>query len=658
MSTVAFAKDSITIVGVEQNRGELTVYLNADNDLSRYKPENFTITLNGMDSLATSVSPYLSSSEALYYTVICDSTVSDPAAQVMVNGIYAFFESGRGAGEQYRLCYYSYEKSENVQIRNFSSNLDDLKQNKGQNDNNIRLLARSYPNVTPNLNYALSVVISNVTNRNGQNIIIVITDTDASSLSNDVISKLNQTQIPLFVVSTSNGKLANCAAYANATIGKFFQCTADAESITHSLNSVRDFLNKTLVIKARPKYEAFANASKSAISVTWDSGTESSTSLDYAAQLDLSVVPKPTSTPTPEPTFTPTPTPTNNPSPEPTLTPSPTPKPLPGRTTPPSTEPPTPVPLTATPAATNTPTPVPPTLPPTVAPTTPPPTPIPVPTETPKGFIDSMLDSLGLGSDGIWVLGAVVLFIAALVILLIVLLSSKKKKRNKNGNPVFTPVSFGSQEETTSPLLHHGGNNEGEATTYNRYPQGAPNANYQNENNPYDQLDKTTSPFSQPVMDQFAQQSVMFGSGQISPSGGQNPNGGGFSPTDGGNYGDQTVAIPSYGSGDETVRIQDNTGLRINFIVEKDGQTKEYSASIRQKIIVGRGKDCDVKLDDQSVSKHHMEISYESDGLYVRDLGSANGTLLNGQKITENTPLRNNDVLVMGYSKVTVVIQS
>ena len=63
-------------------------------------------------------------------------------------------------------------------------------------------------------------------------------------------------------------------------------------------------------------------------------------------------------------------------------------------------------------------------------------------------------------------------------------------------------------------------------------------------------------------------------------------------------------------------------------------------------------------IDDKSVSKHHAEISYLSDGLYIRDLKSSNGTKLNGEDVSDNTPLRTNDQLTLGYTKVTVEIQA
>jgi pSer/pThr/pTyr-binding forkhead associated (FHA) protein len=69
--------------------------------------------------------------------------------------------------------------------------------------------------------------------------------------------------------------------------------------------------------------------------------------------------------------------------------------------------------------------------------------------------------------------------------------------------------------------------------------------------------------------------------------------------------------------------------------------------------VLGRNADADVHLDDRWVSRVHCEISEIDGTLVVRDLDSHNGTLVNGQYITE-AHLMPGDRLTVGLSRFEV----
>jgi predicted component of type VI protein secretion system len=48
--------------------------------------------------------------------------------------------------------------------------------------------------------------------------------------------------------------------------------------------------------------------------------------------------------------------------------------------------------------------------------------------------------------------------------------------------------------------------------------------------------------------------------------------------------------------------------------------------------VVGRSRSCDVQIDEQGVSRRHCEVLLRDDGASVRDLGSAHGTWVAGQR--------------------------
>jgi pSer/pThr/pTyr-binding forkhead associated (FHA) protein len=62
---------------------------------------------------------------------------------------------------------------------------------------------------------------------------------------------------------------------------------------------------------------------------------------------------------------------------------------------------------------------------------------------------------------------------------------------------------------------------------------------------------------------------------------------------------------------------------------------------------VGRD-DCDVVLTDPEVSRRHAVLVASSDGLAIEDLGSTNGTWVNGERIARPEPIRAGDEVRFG----------
>jgi pSer/pThr/pTyr-binding forkhead associated (FHA) protein len=69
---------------------------------------------------------------------------------------------------------------------------------------------------------------------------------------------------------------------------------------------------------------------------------------------------------------------------------------------------------------------------------------------------------------------------------------------------------------------------------------------------------------------------------------------------------------------------------------------------------IGRHPDSGVFLDDVTVSRRHAEIRRTMSGFEVVDVGSLNGTYVNGSRI-ESSPLADGDQLQVGKYKVAVV---
>ncbi len=64
--------------------------------------------------------------------------------------------------------------------------------------------------------------------------------------------------------------------------------------------------------------------------------------------------------------------------------------------------------------------------------------------------------------------------------------------------------------------------------------------------------------------------------------------------------------------------------------------------------IIGRNPDCTISLDFHGVSRRHFQISTNEESSILTDLGSANGTYLNNQKLEAPTELKKSDVIKIG----------
>ncbi|MBI1915223.1 MAG: FHA domain-containing protein [Planctomycetes bacterium] len=72
---------------------------------------------------------------------------------------------------------------------------------------------------------------------------------------------------------------------------------------------------------------------------------------------------------------------------------------------------------------------------------------------------------------------------------------------------------------------------------------------------------------------------------------------------------------------------------------------------------VGRQPDCAVCLESPAVSRHHARIFRSGDEFFVEDLGSSNGTFLNGERTRGRQPLTEKDVLQIGPYQFVLRIQ-
>lgn len=68
--------------------------------------------------------------------------------------------------------------------------------------------------------------------------------------------------------------------------------------------------------------------------------------------------------------------------------------------------------------------------------------------------------------------------------------------------------------------------------------------------------------------------------------------------------------------------------------------------------VIGRGRDCDVRLGDPDTSRRHAELRLEGERFVLRDLGSTNGTWVNGERV-DRIALTPGDRLEIGANQIT-----
>ncbi|MFK7769821.1 MAG: SpoIIE family protein phosphatase [Mariniblastus sp.] len=70
-----------------------------------------------------------------------------------------------------------------------------------------------------------------------------------------------------------------------------------------------------------------------------------------------------------------------------------------------------------------------------------------------------------------------------------------------------------------------------------------------------------------------------------------------------------------------------------------DSVVKKRFSLQKDPVVIGRHPDCDIQIDDGSVSRHHAQVTYDGGQYYVQDLNSRNGTYLNNNAIHQPTKL-------------------
>lgn len=90
-------------------------------------------------------------------------------------------------------------------------------------------------------------------------------------------------------------------------------------------------------------------------------------------------------------------------------------------------------------------------------------------------------------------------------------------------------------------------------------------------------------------------------------------------------------------------------------LIVASGKSAGRSIAIkRNRLLIGRAEDCDVRPLSEDVSRRHCEVIVGPAEVWVADLGSRNGTFVNGERISEKTKVVDGDIIRVGALELKV----
>jgi hypothetical protein len=114
----------------------------------------------------------------------------------------------------------------------------------------------------------------------------------------------------------------------------------------------------------------------------------------------------------------------------------------------------------------------------------------------------------------------------------------------------------------------------------------------------------------------------------------------------------ETVGETTMSLGPDEVEVKPEIDGPALVVRSGGGRAGESFEAIGDRALIGRSPDCDVFLDDVTVSRRHAELTREGTVFTIRDLGSLNGTFVNRRRI-ESTVLEDDDEVQIGKYRMT-----
>ena len=96
--------------------------------------------------------------------------------------------------------------------------------------------------------------------------------------------------------------------------------------------------------------------------------------------------------------------------------------------------------------------------------------------------------------------------------------------------------------------------------------------------------------------------------------------------------------------------------MKVQLVVVRGKPEGKVIPLVGPKFKIGRGETCHLRPNSEQVSREHAEFTIGADSVSVRDLGSRNGTLVNGKALTDECRLKDRDLVQVGPLTFAVAI--
>ena len=101
-----------------------------------------------------------------------------------------------------------------------------------------------------------------------------------------------------------------------------------------------------------------------------------------------------------------------------------------------------------------------------------------------------------------------------------------------------------------------------------------------------------------------------------------------------------------------SVRRKRKEGSRVLFVRSESQQGREFE--VGDVVVMGRSDETDVVLDDPYASEFHLRLVSQENGMMLHDLGSTNGTYVNGRRVSAPSELKRGDTIQVGKTVMEV----